>query len=115
MAFGSRQQADIMHSRGVKAEEAHRLGLVNYLVQTEGTRKLETGESAVMTKALEIARSVSSHPQRCMRNDRLSMLKTSYFPSEHKLMEQEFALGMNTLEDVGFGKQVQAFVVKSRI
>jgi enoyl-CoA hydratase len=68
-----------------------------------------------MEKALEIAKSIASHPQRCLRNDRLSMLKTSYFPSEHKLMEQEFALGVNTLEEVGFRKQVKAFVTKSRI
>jgi len=115
MACSSRHKADMINSRGVRAEEAHRLGLVNYLVYTEGTPKRETGESAVMVKALEIARSISSHPQRCMRNDRLSMLKTSYFSSEHKLMEQEFAFGMNTLGDAGFGKQVQAFVTKSRI
>jgi hypothetical protein len=50
-----------------------------------------------------------------MRNDRLSILKASYFPSEHKLMEEEFALGMKTLNDNGLGKQVQAFVTKSWI
>jgi hypothetical protein len=68
-----------------------------------------------MERALEIAQLLASHPQKCMRNDRLSMLKASYFPTEHKLMEEEFALGMTTLNDVGFGKQVQAFVSKSRI
>ena len=68
----------------------------------------------VIEKALEIARSIASNPRRCMRNNRLSMPKASYFPSEHKLME-EFALGMKTPNDESFGKQGQAFVTKSRI
>jgi len=108
-------QADNSHSsREVSAEEAHRLNLANYLVPTSNSPSTD-GETAAFAKALEIARLIASHPQRCMRNDRLSMLKNSYFPNERSLLETEFGHGMDTLNGADFGKQVQAFVAKSRL
>jgi enoyl-CoA hydratase len=52
----------ILTGRGVSGEEALRMGLANRLA--EPGRALET--------ALDLARLIASHPQRCMRSDRLS-------------------------------------------
>lgn len=66
--------------------EAKRLNLVNYLID---------GDWTAFEKALEIARALASHPQRCMRNDRLSMLRCAQGLSMKDLMREEFARGMD--------------------
>ncbi|KAF1825530.1 enoyl-CoA hydratase/isomerase [Dissoconium aciculare CBS 342.82] len=93
----------ILTGRVVRADEAKRLNLVNYLAGP--------GESA-FDKAFEIARLLASHPQTCMRSDRLSMLNGIDTPSFQVAMQQEFALGMETLRSVDFGGAVDAFVKK---
>lgn len=55
----------ILTGRGVEGEEAYRMGLANRLV--------ETGET--LAAARELATEISRFPQRCMRNDRLSMYR----------------------------------------
>ncbi len=52
----------ILTGRGVKSDEALRIGLVNRVV-TKGK---------AFTNALELARSLCQFPQKCMRSDRLS-------------------------------------------
>lgn len=100
-------------SRSIPAKEAQRLNLVNYLA--EGKVAANSNETPAFKKAIELAQLIASHPQTCMRNDRLSMLKSSYFPAELQLMKDEFALGMRTLEAKDFGRAVQAFVMKSHL
>ena len=96
---------DICHSRVVRADEAKTLNLVNYLAQPN---------QSSFDKALEIAKLLASHPQTCMRSDRLSMLQGLDQPSFQAAMEQEFALGMETLRNVDFGGAVDAFVKKKK-
>lgn len=55
----------ILTGRGVEGEEAYRMGLANRLV--------ETGEA--LDAARELAAGLARFPQRCLRNDRLSMYR----------------------------------------
>lgn len=91
----------------MNATEAQRLNLVNYFV--------ESGQQTVLEKALNLARTVADHPQLCMRNDRMSMLKSAYNHSQDTHLQHEFELGQRTLADASFGKHVQQFVNKSKI
>ena len=99
-----------LDSREVNAEEAKSLSLVNYLV-----RRIDGGADAAFQKSLEVAILIASHPQRCMRNDRLSMLNNAYGQSKKQLMQDEFACGLDTLDDPSFGMAVQAFVNKPKL
>ncbi|KAB8343141.1 hypothetical protein FH972_022732 [Carpinus fangiana] len=96
----------ILTGREVDAQEAKNMNLVNYFVESA---------DGVFEKALEIARTLDSHPQRCMRNDRLSMIKSAYGLSTEALLKQEFAYGMDTLNSAEFGGAVEAFVTRSKI
>lgn len=96
--------------RTVSATEAKQLHLVNYL--TDGA---SDSDGSAFTKALEVARLLASHPQRCMRNDRLSMLAAVHSPSMEAAMQQEFALGIDTLNSNDFGSAVEAFVKRSKL
>lgn len=86
------------------------MSLVNYLVQ-QG----EDSPDAAFQKSLQIAQLLASHPQRCMRNDRLSMLNNAYGQSWKGLMQDEFAYGLNTLNHSSFGEAVQTFVNRSKL
>jgi enoyl-CoA hydratase len=73
----------ILTGRGVKADEALRIGLVN--------RVVPKGESRLAAEAL--AREIASFPQECMKADRMS----AYLGHALKLPEallQEFERGM---------------------
>jgi enoyl-CoA hydratase len=94
---------DISHSRVVRADEAKTLNLVNYLAGPN---------QSSFDKALEVAQLLASHPQTCMRSDRLSMLQGLDQLSFQSAMQQEFALGIETLRNVDFGGAVDAFVRK---
>ena len=52
----------ILTGRGVRADEAERMGLVNRVVEP----------GAALQASIELARSIAAFPQRCMRADRLS-------------------------------------------
>ena len=61
----SRAMDMILTGRGVSGEEAFAMGLANRLVE----------HREAFDAALELARSLSRFPQRCMRSDRLSALR----------------------------------------
>lgn len=77
----------ILTGRPVSANEAYQWGLANRIVE-DGQSKLE---------AENLAREIAKFPQTCMRNDRLSSLQQFSMTIE-KAMENEFNLGLNTLE-----------------
>jgi enoyl-CoA hydratase len=82
----------ILTGRGVVAEEAMSWGLVNSLVEP-GTARLH---------AERLAHELAAFPQRCLRNDRLSVLESEGRP-EAEAMERELALGLDSLRDVHAG------------
>ena len=77
----------ILTGRPVRADEALALGLVNRAVP-EGT---------ALAHAHELATQIATFPQRCMRNDRTSVLTQHGLPLPDALA-QEFALGLQTLQ-----------------
>ena len=77
----------ILTGRAVHAEEAHRIGLVD--------RVVDPGEA--LSGALALARLIASHPQVCLRNDRLSAMAQWDLPLDDA-MKHEFRLGRATLE-----------------
>ncbi len=83
----SRAMDLILTGRGVGAEEALQMGLAN--------RVVPCGEA--LAAATELARQIASVPQRCMRNDRRSVLE-QWGLSEEKAMRNEFRLGLQTLQ-----------------
>ena len=78
----------ILTGREVEAEEALQIGLVNRLA--------EPGEA--LDGAVEIAWQLALPPQRCLRNDRLSVYAAEGLPLDQALA-QEFSLGLDSLED----------------
>ena len=83
---GSRAMDLILTGRPVGAEEAHAMGLANYLAPKGGA----------LDKALEIAAQLSAFPQLCMRNDRLSA-QAQWSLDWDAATSAEIALGMETL------------------
>lgn len=82
----SRAMDMILTGRPVDAQEAYTWGLAN---------RLETTRTA-LDGALELAESLCSNPQTCMRNDRLSVLGQWGF-GESEAIAEEFEFGLNTL------------------
>ena len=76
----------VLTGRPLSAEEALSMGLVN--------RVVPTGEALV--EAVRLAKTLSALPQRCMRNDRLSMLE-SLDLSEDAALKNEVGHGLATL------------------
>jgi len=77
----------ILTGRPVAADEALALGLAN--------RVVPAGEALSAARAL--AAQIAAFPQRCMRNDRTSVLAQHGLPLVDALA-QEFALGLQTLQ-----------------
>jgi enoyl-CoA hydratase len=77
----------ILTGRPVSAMEGKQIGLVN--------RIAPSGEA--LAAALELAKSLSALPQRCLRNDRLSAL-TQWGLAEEDAMRNEIRYGLDTLE-----------------
>ncbi len=82
----SRAMDLILTGRPVPAEEAHAMGLANYLAPKGGA----------LARALEIAEQLSGFPQLCMRNDRLSAL-AQWSLDWDQATAHEIELGMETL------------------
>jgi enoyl-CoA hydratase len=82
----SRAMDMILTGRGVGAEEALEMGLVNRVVEP----------GAAFDAALELARAIHAFPQRCMRSDRLSAL-TQWSASLDDALLQETRLGLEVI------------------
>jgi enoyl-CoA hydratase/carnithine racemase len=82
----------ILTGRPVDAHEALAIGLVH--------RVVPAGES--LAAARELAVKLTQFPQRCMREDRLSVLEQDGL-SEPEALENEFAHGLSSLEEVQSG------------
>jgi enoyl-CoA hydratase len=79
----------ILTGRPVTATEAERIGLVN--------RVVARGES--LPAALELARALAQFPQRCLREDRLSVLEQEGL-AEAEALATELAHGRRSLAEV---------------
>ncbi len=89
----------VLTGRPVLAEEALSIGLVN--------RVVPTGEA--LAEAVRLAKTLTALPQRCMRNDRLSMLESLEL-SEDEALRNEVRHGLATLasgETAGGGLALQ--------
>ncbi|HEX8977337.1 MAG TPA: crotonase/enoyl-CoA hydratase family protein [Solirubrobacteraceae bacterium] len=88
----SRAMDMILTGRPVGAEEAERMGLVN--------RVVPAGQS--LPAAVELAHSLARFPQRCLREDRLSVLEQEGL-DEATAMAAELEHGLRSLEEVQAG------------
>ena len=74
----------ILTGRGVSGEEALGMGLVNRLA------------APALDGAFELAQTITAHPQRCMRSDRLSVYE-QWGMSWDDAAQNEFRLGMQVI------------------
>jgi enoyl-CoA hydratase len=88
----SRAMDMVLTGRGVGAPEAFEIGLVN--------RVVGPGESRAAAEAL--ARELAAFPQKCMREDRLSVLEQDGL-GEREAIENELGHGVRSLKDVAAG------------
>lgn len=88
----SRAMDMVLTGRPVDAGEALAMGLVNRVV-ADGTSRIA---------AEELARELARFPQRCLREDRFSLLEGEGL-EEPAAMANEFAHGLRSLEDVQTG------------
>lgn len=77
----------ILTGRGVAAPEAVAMGLANRVVATGSARDA----------AIELAQELSSHPQTCLRNDRLSALE-QWSLAEQAALDNEMMRGLDTIQ-----------------
>ena len=88
----SRAMEMVLTGRGVPAAEALDMGLVN--------RVVPDGESRAAAE--ELARELAAFPQRCLREDRLSLLEQDGL-DELAALANELGHGIHSLEDVQAG------------
>jgi enoyl-CoA hydratase len=83
----SRAMDLILTGRAVPAKEAAWIGLANRVVPT----------GKAFDAAIELAREIARHPQRCMRSDRRSAIE-QWDMTEDQAMRNELRLGLETIE-----------------
>jgi enoyl-CoA hydratase len=88
----SRAMDMVLTGRGVSADEALAIGLVNRVVPDGSSRGA----------AEELARALAAFPQTCLREDRLSLLEQDGL-DEQAALANEFGHGVRSLEDVAAG------------
>jgi enoyl-CoA hydratase len=77
----------ILTGRGVKGDEAFRMGLANRVVEP----------GATLAAAKELAIQLAAFPQRCLRSDRLSPYEAWTMPLDAAL-RNEFERGIATIQ-----------------
>ncbi len=88
----SRAMDMVLTGRGVGAAEALEMGLVNRVVPDGDSRRA----------AEDLAAELAAFPQRCLREDRLSLLEQDGL-EEPAALANEFGHGMRSLEEVAAG------------
>jgi enoyl-CoA hydratase len=88
----SRAMDMVLTGRGVSADEALAMGLVNRVVPDGSSRGA----------AEELARALAAFPQTCLREDRLSLLEQDGL-DEQAALANEFGHGVRSLEGVAAG------------
>jgi enoyl-CoA hydratase len=83
----SRAMDLILTGREIGPDEAHAIGLANYVVP----------EGPAMTLALDLAENLAAFPQLCLRTDRLSVL-AQWSLSEDEALRAETAGGLKVIE-----------------
>jgi enoyl-CoA hydratase len=83
----SRAMDMILTGREVGPEEAHAIGLANYL----------TTDDTALPRALQLANDIAAFPQLCLRKDRTSALN-QWSLSEEDALAAEFAGGLDVLK-----------------
>lgn len=83
----SRAMDLILTGREVSPDEAHAIGLANYL----------TPDATALPRALRLAEDIAAFPQLCMRTDRTSALN-QWSLSEEAALTAEFAGGLDVLK-----------------
>lgn len=83
----SRAMDLILTGREVAPEEAHAIGLANYL----------TPDESALPRALQLANDIAAFPQLCLRTDRTSAINQWSLPEEDALAA-EFAGGLDVLK-----------------
>jgi len=85
--IGASRAMDLILTGREVAEEAHAIGLANYL----------TPEETALPRALKLAEEIAAFPQLCMKTDRASAL-AQWSLSEEDALRAEFAGGLNVLK-----------------
>jgi enoyl-CoA hydratase len=83
----SRAMDMILTGREVGPDEAHAIGLANYL----------TPDETALPRALQLANDIAAFPQLCLRKDRISALN-QWSLSEDEALTAEFAGGLDVLK-----------------
>jgi enoyl-CoA hydratase len=95
----SRAMDLILTGREVTGMEGHEIGLINRLVE----------KGNVLSEAIKLAELICSFPQETMRNDRMSLLETSY-SNYDSLSQTEYYWGKKSLDSFEASQGADKFI-----